>query len=50
MVREETPAHLSVFIEWKDESAMSGFASAHAAWLQRWRDHRRAELGLESLA
>jgi hypothetical protein len=49
MVREETPAHLTVYIVWKDESAMSDFASAHGAWLQRWREHRLKELGLESL-
>jgi hypothetical protein len=49
MVREETPAHLTVYIVWKDESAMSDFATAHGALLQRWREHRRKELGLESL-
>ncbi len=45
-VREETPAHLTIYILWKDEPAMQAFESAHKTWLERWRDHRLAELGI----
>ena len=46
-VQEETPAHLTAYIVWvKDEEAMQVFESAHAVWLDRWRNHRLAELGV----
>ena len=45
-VHEETPAHLVARILWKDQPAMQAFGSAYALWLQQWRNHRRAELGL----
>jgi hypothetical protein len=45
-VQEETPAHLTAYVLWKDQPAMQAFEAAYAVWLQQWRDHRRAELGL----
>jgi hypothetical protein len=45
-VRDETPAHVCAQLRWLAPAPMAEFAAAHAVWLQRWRDHRRAELGL----
>jgi hypothetical protein len=47
-VREDTPAHLTAYVLWKDEGAMQTFESAYAVWLQRLRIFRRVELGIES--
>jgi len=45
-VRDETPAHLHAQVLWLERAAMQDFADAHRLWLQRWREQRRAELGL----
>lgn len=48
-VREETPAHLTAHILWKDESAMETFVIAHHHWLENWRQHRTAVLDLSAM-
>jgi hypothetical protein len=45
-VREETPAHLTAYILWKDRQGMEQFESALTIWLDRLRTFRLAELGL----
>ncbi len=45
-VRDETPAHLCAHLLWLTKAQMQAFEPAHALWLQRWREHRRAEFGL----
>jgi hypothetical protein len=47
-VREETPAHLTAYIVWKEEAAMAQFESAYQIWLERLRSHRLAKLGLRA--
>ena len=44
-VQEETPAHLSARVLWKDRTQMQAFESAYGVWLRQWRNYRRAELG-----
>jgi hypothetical protein len=45
-VREETPAHLTAYVLWKDDaSAFQAFASAHATWLERLPGSRLSEVG-----
>jgi hypothetical protein len=44
-VEEETPAHLTAHVLWKDRGAMQTFETAYARWLHRLRNHRRTELG-----
>lgn len=45
-VRDETPAHLHAHVLWLGRAEMQAFAAAHVVWLARWRERRRAELGL----
>ena len=45
-LRDETPAHLSAHLRWLSREQMADFEDALALWQQRWRAHRRAELGL----
>ena len=45
-VRDQIPAHLTAYIRWLERPAMAAFEAALAAWLHRWRNHRRADLGL----
>lgn len=47
-VRDEAPAHLHVQVVWLGRAEMQDFVAAYGLWLQRWREQRRAELGLES--
>ena len=49
-VRDAAPAHLAVYVLWKNQAEMAAFGSAHAAWLQQWRAHRLAELELSGTA
>jgi hypothetical protein len=43
-VFEETPAHLSARVLWKEEREMQAFELAYGAWLEQWRSYRLAEL------
>jgi hypothetical protein len=43
-VLEETPAHLSARVLWKEEKEMQAFELAYCAWLKEWRNYRLAEL------
>lgn len=45
-VREQAPAHLAAWIRWLDRKDMQAFEAAYGSWMRRWRNHRRAELGL----
>lgn len=41
-IREETPAHLAVYVRWVDRAAWEAFRDAHEEWL---RQHRRTWAG-----
>lgn len=43
-VVDETPAHLSVRVLWKEKEEMQAFELAYPTWLQQWRSYRLAEL------
>lgn len=43
-VREETPAHLTVYIHWLDGDAMENFEKFYYDWLDKLRDFWREEL------
>ena len=43
-VVDETPAHLSARVLWKEEEEMKAFELAYSAWLEQWRSYRLAEL------
>jgi len=43
-VVDETPAHLSARVLWKEENEMQAFDLAYSTWLQEWRSYRLAEL------
>jgi hypothetical protein len=45
-VREETPAHLIVYIHWLDKTAMDTFAGAHQDWLDKRRHYWLDRLGV----
>ena len=45
-VRDQIPAHLTAYVRWLERPAMAAFEAAFAGWLHRWRNHRRADLGL----
>jgi len=36
-VREETPAHLTSYVQWLDEAAFAKFRAAYMAWLEAYR-------------
>lgn len=44
-VVDETPAHLSVRVLWKEKEEMEAFELAYPTWLQQWRSYRLAEVG-----
>ncbi len=46
VVREETPAHLVVYLRWLDRAGFEAFAAAYGLWLDALRRHRREQLGL----
>jgi hypothetical protein len=45
-VNEETPAHITVYIAWKDDAGMQVFRDAYAWWTHELRRTRRLEAGL----
>jgi hypothetical protein len=48
-VREETPAHLTPFVHWLDETRWPLFESAYEAWRDAYRRYRAMKLGLEPM-
>lgn len=46
VVREETPAHLVVYLRWLAPAAFDAFAAAYGQWLDALRRRRREQLGL----
>jgi hypothetical protein len=49
-VREETPAHLTPFIHWLDETQWPLFETAYDEWRGAYHDYRAAKLGLDDRA
>jgi hypothetical protein len=45
-VDEETPAHITVYIAWKDDAGMQAFRDSYAWWTLELRRTRRLEAGL----
>jgi hypothetical protein len=46
-VDEETPAHITAYLAWKDDAGMQAFRDAYARWTGELRATRLRELGLE---
>ena len=49
-VREETPAHLTPFVHWLDETKWPLFESAYEQWRDAHQHHRAMKLGLEPVS
>jgi hypothetical protein len=45
-VREETPAHLTVYIQWLDKEAMTNFVAAYKDWVDKRYAYWQERLGL----
>ena len=46
-VDEETPAHLTANVVWKDAAAMQLFESAYGEWRRELREQRLRQWGLQ---
>jgi hypothetical protein len=47
VVREETPAHLTVYVQWLDKEAMTGFVAAYKDWVNKRCEYWQKRLGTE---
>jgi hypothetical protein len=45
-VREETPAHLTVYIHWLDKAAMTSFVAAYQDWVKKRGEYWQERLGV----
>lgn len=45
-VREETPAHLTVYIQWLDKAAMTSFVTAYKDWVNKRGEYWQERLGV----
>ncbi len=46
VVREETPAHLTVYIQWLDKEAMTSFVAAYKDWVNKRYEYWQERLGV----
>jgi hypothetical protein len=46
VVREETPAHLTVYVQWLDHEAMAAFVAAYKDWVDKRSEYWRNRLGI----
>ena len=46
VVREETPAHLTVYILWLDKEAMTSFVAAYKDWVNKRCEYWKERLGV----
>jgi hypothetical protein len=45
-VREETPAHLTVYVQWLDKDSMTAFVEAYKDWVNKRCDYWQERLGV----